>query len=224
MAPPQAIPGVLPPETPTSSKKRKRRSKGALARERALAMTPPSEPPAKRSKISTIAQAPLLATPKVAAAGAAPRRAALKASSPRACPVTNARSLTEMLGVALGQVAPGKSPSTTITVVTAAPKAKKLKVADAGNSVKPPGPAVQTDDPFKVAGVAPSVDAVPDVSLSVAAAGAEAGPAALQVSPPEVSPATNARITDDTLDLGQAACRTSPFKDCRNHRRSARSR
>ena len=204
VAPAQAIPGVLPPETATS----KRRKRRALARGRASDASAPSEPPEKRSKISTVARAPLLPTPvvfpSVAAAGAAPKRAALKASSPRACPVKNARTLTEMLGVALRQVAPGTSPSRTIAVVTAAPKAKKLKVTNAGDSVKPPALVVQKDDPCTVAGAAPSVDADPDVSLSVTAAGAAPGRVALQVSPQGVAPATNAQ-TSDTLALRQEA-------------------
>ena len=210
----QAMPGVLPPETPTISRKRKRRARGALARERAANVPPPSEPPEKRSKISTVVRAPLFATsevfPSVAAVDAVPRRAALKATSPRACPVTNAKTLREMLGVALKQVAPGTSPSRTMAVVTAAPEAKKLKVVDDGGAVKLPALVGQKDDPSTVAGVVPSVDAAPDVSLSVAAADAVPGRAAQQVSPQGASPAANARTTRDMLALRQEAPGTSP--------------
>ena len=59
---------------------------------------------------------------------------------------------------------------------------------DSGGAVKSPALVVLKNDPFKVADVAPSVDAAPDAPLSVAAVGAAPGPAALQVPPPEASP------------------------------------
>ena len=203
VAPAQAIPGVLPPETPTSSRKRKKRAKKPFSRVRKSDVSPPSEPPEKRSKISTVARAPLLPTPKifplVAAAGAAPRRVALKVSSPRVCPLTNARTLREMLGVALRHVTPGTSPSRTAAIITAAPEAEKLEVEDSGGAVKPPTLVIQKNALSTVAAAAPSVDAAPDVSLSEAVANAAPGQIALQVSPQGASPATNAKTTCDML-------------------------
>ena len=117
----------------------------------------------------------------VAAASLASGPTALQVSSQGASPATNARTTSTML--APGQGALGTPSSGTAAVITAPPEAEKLEREDGGSPLKPPAFVVQKNDPFKVADVAPSVDAAPDVSLSVAAVGAASEPAALQVPP-----------------------------------------